>query len=75
MDWRIAVARLTGLGFFVGGAIVLGVMGGRWLDGKLDSEPSWTIAGLVLGILVAFYGAYTMVRPFIMDSKGEKGDK
>ena len=70
MDWRIAVARLTGLGFFVGGAIVLGVMGGRWLDGKLDSEPSWTIAGLVLGILVAFYGVYTMVRPFIMDSKG-----
>ena len=74
MDWRIAVARLTGLGFFVGGAIVLGVMGGRWLDGKLDSEPSWTIAGLVIGILVAFYGVYTMVRPF-MDSKGDKGDK
>lgn len=75
MDWRIAAARLAGLGFFVGGAIVLGVMGGRWLDGKLDSEPSWTIAGLVLGILVAFYGVYMMVRPFIMDSKGEKGDK
>ena len=63
--------RLTGVGFFVGGSIVLGVVAGRWLDGKLDSEPIWTIVGLILGIVVAFYGIYTMLRPFI-DNKQDR---
>ena len=75
MDWRIAVARLAGLGFFVAGAIILGVLGGRWLDGKLDSEPIWTIAGLILGIIVAFYGVYNMLRPFMGDNGNNKSDK
>ncbi|MFC2047979.1 AtpZ/AtpI family protein [Chloroflexota bacterium] len=72
MKW-VAALRLTGVGFFVGGSIVLGVVAGRWLDGKLDSEPIWTIVGLILGIVVAFYGIYTMLRPFI-DKTRNKGD-
>lgn len=73
MDRRLAALGLTGIGFFVCGAIVLGVVAGRWLDGKLNSEPVWTIVGLILGIVVAFYGVYTMLRPFIGD-KGDKGN-
>ena len=64
---------LTGIGFFVGGSIVLGVVAGRWLDSKLNSGSIWTIVGLILGIVVAFYGVYIMLRPFI-ESKGNKGD-
>ena len=72
MDWRIAALRLVGVGFFIAGAIILGVLGGRWLDGRLGSEPFWTIAGLILGIVVAFYGVYNMIRPFI-DNEQNKG--
>jgi len=71
MRW-VAALGLVGSGFFVSGSIILGVLGGRWLDSKLNSEPIWTIAGLILGIVVAFYGVYTMIRPFI-SNKQDKG--
>lgn len=57
------------MGFFIGGAIALGVFGGHWLDGKLDTGVFWII-GLILGIVVAFYGVYQMLLPLI----GNKGD-
>jgi F0F1-type ATP synthase assembly protein I len=70
--WMAALGVL-GVGFFVAGSIILGVIGGRWLDGKMGSEPVWTIVGLVLGIVVAFYGVYVMVRPFIRNEQ-DKGN-
>ena len=73
MDRRLAALGLAGVGFFVAGSIILGVLGGRWLDGKLNSEPVCLIVGLILGIVVAFYGVYTMLRPFI-GGKGDKGN-
>jgi len=75
MEWRIAALRLVGVGFFVAGAIILGVLGGRWLDGKLNSEPFWTIAGLLLGITVAFYGVYNMLKPFMGNNKSNNSNK
>lgn len=45
--------------------IVLGVLGGIWLDGKTGAKPLWTIVGLILGVVIAFTGAYRMVSPFI----------
>ncbi len=65
--WEAAL-RLTGVGFFIGGSIVLGVLGGLWLDSKLSTEPVLVIVGLFLGIVVAFYGVYRMFLP-LMRSK------
>ncbi len=62
--WVVAL-RLTGVGFFVGGSIVLGVVTGLWLDSKLNTEPILVIVGLILGIVVAFYGVYQMLLPLI----------
>ena len=62
-----------GVGFFIAGSIIFGVLGGRWLDNKLNSEPVWLIVGLILGIVVAFYGVYTMLQPFL-GNKQKKGD-
>ena len=74
MDWRLAALRVVGVGFYIAGAIILGVLGGRWLDGKLNSEPFLTIAGLILGIIVAFYGVYNMLKPF-MRNQNDKHNK
>jgi F0F1-type ATP synthase assembly protein I len=68
----VAALELVGLGFFVSGSIILGVVAGRWLDGKMDSEPFWTITGLILGIVVVFYGVYIMLRPFIGNRRNER---
>jgi ATP synthase protein I len=73
MDKRLAALGLLGVGFFVAISIILGVVGGRWLDGKLNSEPVFLIIGLLLGIVVAFYGIYIMLRPLMKD-KQDKGN-
>jgi F0F1-type ATP synthase assembly protein I len=68
----VAALRLTGAGFFVGGSIVLGVVAGRWLDSVLNTKPTLVIVGLILGIVVAFYGVYRMILPNI-NKKQNKG--
>ena len=61
--------RLFGMGWYVGICIVLGVLGGRWLDNKLHTGPMLVIVGLLLGIIVAFYGLYKMILPNINQNR------
>ena len=61
------------MGWYIGGCIILGVLGGVWLDSKLNTKPVLVIVGLILGIVVAFYGVYGMLRPFI-GNKQNKGN-
>ena len=68
-----AAARLTGVGFYVGGSIVLGVLAGRWLDSKLNTDHILVIVGLILGIVIAFYGVYRMLLPNLIKRRN-KGD-
>ncbi len=58
--WQAAL-RFIGLGWYVGLSILGGVLGGLWLDSKLNTRPVFVIIGLLLGILVAFYGFYKML--------------
>ena len=62
--WRAAL-RLVGVGWYVGLCIFLGVWGGLWLDGKFNTSPILVIVGLILGVVVAFYGVYRMILPNI----------
>jgi ATP synthase protein I len=68
--WGLAL-RLIGVGWFIAISILLGVWGGLWLDGKLGTAPIMVIAGLILGLVVAFYGVYRMLLP-LMRSKRDK---
>ena len=68
----VAALRLVGVGFFIGGSIVVGLLVGRWLDNRLDTNLFWII-GLILGIVVAFYGVYRMLLP-VMGNKRERGN-
>ena len=62
--WAAAL-RLIGVGWYIGVCIVLGVLGGLWLDNKFNITPIMVIVGLILGVVVAFYGVYRMVLPNI----------
>jgi len=64
----LAALRLVGVGFFIGGAIVAGVMGGLWLDTRLGTSPILTLVGLLLGLLVAGVGVYQMLLPLLNNS-------
>ncbi|MFC1911623.1 AtpZ/AtpI family protein [Chloroflexota bacterium] len=62
--WAAAL-RLTGVGFFIGGSIVMGVVVGLWLDSRLNTSPILVLVGLLLGIVVAFWGVYRMLLPLV----------
>ncbi len=72
MSKWVAALRLVGVGFFIGGSIVLGVFAGLWLDNKLNTSPILVIVGLVLGIVIAFYGVYQMLLPLIGNKQGKE---
>ena len=69
--WAAAL-RLTGVGFFIGASIVLGVVAGLWLDSRLNTSPILVIVGLLLGIMVAFFGVYQMLLPLIGGKRGKE---
>jgi len=62
--WAAAL-RLVGVGWYIGVCIVLGVLGGLKLDEKFHTTPIMVIVGLILGVIVAFYGVYRMILPTI----------
>jgi len=64
-----AAFRFIGVGWFVGISILGGVWGGLWLDNKFGTKPILVIVGLILGLIVAFYGVYRMLLPFIRNKQ------
>ncbi len=69
--WEAAF-RFTGVGFYIGGCIAGGVYLGVWLDGKVDISPLFTLLGLGLGLIVAFYGTYRMLLPALGKEKDKR---
>ena len=67
-----AALRLAGVGFFIGGAILLGVAAGFWLDSKLGTAPILVIVGLLLGVVTAVYGVYRMLLPLMRSSQDKE---
>jgi ATP synthase protein I len=66
--WEAAL-RFIGVGWFIAISILLGVLGGLWLDSKFGTRPILVIVGLILGLVVAFYGVYRMLLPLMRNKK------
>ena len=64
-SWFVPAASLLGAGWFFATALILGVVIGRWADGKTGLEPTFTLIGIVVGLAVAAVGGYRMLLPFI----------
>ena len=65
---RLAAFRLVGVGFYIVLCIVGGVFGGIALDGRFGTSPVLTLVGLILGLVLAFYGVYQMLIPLWRDT-------
>ncbi|MFC1865206.1 AtpZ/AtpI family protein [Chloroflexota bacterium] len=70
--WQAAF-NIIGVGWFIGLSIILGVLGGLWLDNKLDTQPLFILIGLLFGLIVAVYGVYRMLLP-LLKNRGNKED-
>jgi F0F1-type ATP synthase assembly protein I len=65
--------RLTGVGFFIAICIVGGTFAGLWLDSKFNTRPIFIVLGLLLGLVIAVYGVYRMIKPLIKNNQ-DKGN-
>jgi F0F1-type ATP synthase assembly protein I len=58
----LAPLRIMGLGWVIVLTLVLGVLGGIWIDGAMGTSPLATIVGTGLGLLGAYLAARSLVR-------------
>lgn len=72
MNRWVAAARLTGVGFFIAACILLGFVGGMWLDSKVGARPLFSILGLFVGMAIALFGVYRMIRPLMNNGRDEE---
>ena len=72
MNRWAAALRLTGVGFFIVFWILAGVFLGLWLDNKFDTEPIFILSGLVVGLAIAIFGVYRMIRPLMNDKQDKE---
>jgi F0F1-type ATP synthase assembly protein I len=66
--WRLA-GRYSAVGIEMGAAIAIGTLGGRWLDGKLGTEPYLFWFGFVVGVGAAVRAILRVVGAY---KRGEK---
>ena len=60
--------RLVGVGWFISSCVVIGLLGGMWLDNKTDSSPLFVLSGIGLGLLVSGYSIYKTLAYIIRQS-------
>jgi hypothetical protein len=54
----VSMARYSGLGLQLAGSVVVFMLAGRWLDGKLGTGQWLTLVGAMVGGAAGFYSLY-----------------
>ena len=73
--WVVPATQLLGAGWFFASAIIIGILLGRWADGKTGLEPMFTLVGIFLGLAVALVGGIRMLLPLINQSGNEDSEQ
>lgn len=55
---------MTGILSQLVGSILIGIFGGKWIDGKLETFPLFLIIGLLLGLATGIYAMIRLVQQF-----------
>jgi ATP synthase protein I len=61
--------KFTALGLEMGLSVVLGLLGGRWLDAQFGTKPWLSITGVLLGISAAFLALFRVSRALLKASQ------
>jgi ATP synthase protein I len=46
------------------GSVLIGIFGGRWIDGQIGTEPLFLIIGLLLGLAAGIYAMMRLIQHF-----------
>ncbi len=75
MAWWAVALRLTGLGWYIALCVVAGILIGIGLDKVTGLSPLFTLIGVVLGSVAAFWGVYKMILPVLYGSRHSETTK
>lgn len=73
MSWVVPAAWLLGIGWYFAVCVVLGVLGGRWLDGRFGTSPLFALIGTFLGLAAALYGGYRVLTERLLYPRRKGG--
>lgn len=76
-EWVRPFWFLFTVGWYVSLSVTVPTAIGFWLDrpDKFDSRPLFTLIGLGIGTVIAFYGLYIMLRQFYREQKEREKEK
>jgi hypothetical protein len=66
--------RLLGIGWYFALCIVVGIVGGVLLDRQVGKDHIFTLVGLFLGLILAFFGGYVMLLEVLGLRRPWQGD-
>ena len=66
-------ARVGSVGIELAVSTTIGLLGGRWLDGKLGTEPWLTIVGLLIGVAAGFKSLIETARKAQREDQEKNG--
>ena len=55
----------VGIGWYIIVCLFAGLFAGIWIDRLIGTEPVFTLLGVLLGTVLAFYGMYRIVSEFM----------
>jgi hypothetical protein len=55
------VVRLLGIGWYFALCIIIPIVGGVLLDRQVEKDHIFTLVGLFLGLVLAFFGGYILL--------------
>jgi len=59
--------QLTGVGWFIAISIVGLALMGVWVDGITGIKPMGVLSGILLGIILAGFGSFKMIKRILND--------
>jgi hypothetical protein len=66
--------RLLGIGWYFAFCIIVGIVGGVLLDRQVEKDHIFTLVGLFLGLILAFFGGYIMLLEELGLRRPRQGD-
>lgn len=72
--WVRALSDAINLATTIAAAVALGYFGGRWLDGKFDTEPWLTVVGFMLGVATGIKAMWDKAIATTKNSAIDEGD-
>lgn len=68
-----ALAVASQLGFVLGAAVLLGILGGAFLDTRLGTSPLFLVVGSIVGAVAGIYSA-AQLATYLLARFGKKNE-